>query len=327
MDSFEIALIGAGQLGSRHLQGLAKISQYCNITVVEPSPESMERTKARYTECPVNHKIRAISFVSGIESLPQKLDFVIVATNSMVRRKIVEDLLTHSCVKYLLLEKFLFPRGRDYADVAELLKRHNVQTFVNCTRRLFAYYQRILELLNGRDIMSIRVSGSNWGLGCNAIHFLDIITYLVNSVDFTLESHLEPEILDSKRPGYIEFAGSILGKFSNGTSFEITSYSKGNTPVIIEIQAENANIVLSESAAKLMYALEANQWQWQEESIQMLYQSELSGVVADELLTKNTCGLSPFEWSAQCHLKLLKLFLNHKKTLNPEGDKELCPIT
>jgi len=48
MNLFEIALIGAGQLGSRHLQGLAKISYDCNITVVEPSMESMEQTKLRY---------------------------------------------------------------------------------------------------------------------------------------------------------------------------------------------------------------------------------------------------------------------------------------
>ncbi|MBQ7209005.1 MAG: Gfo/Idh/MocA family oxidoreductase [Lentisphaeria bacterium] len=327
MKPYEIALIGAGQLGSRHLQGLAKITQDCRITVVEPSSEAMARTKARYAECPANPKIQKIDFVSGIDLLPSALDFVIVATSSMVRRKIVEDLLVHSRVKYLLLEKFLFPRIQDYAAVDELLKRHNVQTFVNCPRRLFAYYRRVAELLAGQKFLSIRVSGSNWGLGCNAIHFLDIITYLVNSADFTLENHLEPVVLDSKRPGYVEFAGSICGRFSGGTKFEIASYVAGKAPILIELQAESANVIISESSGKMMYADEAHQWQWQEEEIQVLYQSGLSGIVADEFLTKGTSQLVPFDWSAKCHVKLLQLFLDHQRTIKPKEDKELCPIT
>lgn len=327
MGPFNIALIGAGQLGSRHLQGLAKISKECNITVVDPSSASLELAKARYAECPANQKIHKIEFVSEIKSLPSELDCVIIATNSVVRRKIIEELLTYSRIHFLLLEKFLFPCEDDYAAVNELLTRHNVKTFVNCPRRLFPYYRKIKKLLNGQKILSVRVSGSNWGLGCNAIHFLDIITFLTDSVDFVLENCLEPIVLNSKRPGYIEFAGSIFGKFDNGTKFEITSHLDGEAPILIEIQGEFINIVISESGGKLFYADKKNNWIWNEEPIQVLYQSGLSGIVADEVLTENTCGLVPFAWSAKCHLQLLKLFLNHKNSITSEGDKSLCPIT
>ena len=84
MDPFNIVLIGAGQLGSRHLQGLAKISHESHITVVDPNPESLELAKVRYAECPENPKIRKIEFVSDMSFLTSELDCVIIATNSNI---------------------------------------------------------------------------------------------------------------------------------------------------------------------------------------------------------------------------------------------------
>ncbi len=322
-----VAVIGAGQLGSRHLQGLTGISNSCRITVVDPSQESLERAKARFAECPANELIRSIDFVTSVEALPVEIDFAIVATNSLCRRKLVEDILAHSKVKYMILEKFLFPRVDDYAAVAELLKAKGVTAFVNCPRRMFAYYTRIAELLKDQQILNIRVSGSNWGMGCNAIHFLDIITWLLKSTDFELANNLDQAVLPSKREGYIEFTGEISGHFANGCNFAIASYAAGKAPILIEIQAEETNIVLSESTGKMMISSAADNWSWKEEAATIRFQSALSGIVADDCLQKGSCELAPFDWSAECHLKLLKLFLEHMNNINPKGDKDLCPIT
>lgn len=324
---FNVAVIGAGQLGSRHLQGLTGINNFCKVTVVDPMPESLERAKARYEECNANPCITAVDFVTDISQLPPVIDFAIVATNSLCRRKLVEDILARSKVEYLILEKFLFPSIADYSAVAGLLKANNVKTFVNCPRRMFAYYHRIAELLNGQQILNIRVSGSNWGLGCNAIHFLDIITWLKNSTDFELTNRLDGVIHQSKRAGYIEFTGEVAGRFADGGEFAIASYEKGKTPIIIEIQAENTNIILSESTGKMMISSAEENWAWKEEAATIKFQSALSGLVADDCLQNGTCELAPFDWSAECHLKLLKLFLEHMNNINPEGDKDLCPIT
>ena len=42
-----IAIIGAGQIGSRHLQGLTKIKQSINITVIDPNPAALKMAKKR----------------------------------------------------------------------------------------------------------------------------------------------------------------------------------------------------------------------------------------------------------------------------------------
>ena len=48
----QIAIIGAGQLGSRHLQGLAKLQLPCQVHVVDPSPKSLEVARQRFAETP-----------------------------------------------------------------------------------------------------------------------------------------------------------------------------------------------------------------------------------------------------------------------------------
>lgn len=57
-----ILLIGAGQLGSRHLQGIAKIDFKANICVVDPSEISIEIAKERYKQINKNEKINSIEF-------------------------------------------------------------------------------------------------------------------------------------------------------------------------------------------------------------------------------------------------------------------------
>lgn len=68
--------------------------------------------------------------------------------------------------------------------------------------------------------------GGDWGLGCNAIHFLDLLTFFTGKVDFELDvSHLDSEIRVSKRERFVEFTGCLLGKcgetkFSPKSTFE-----------------------------------------------------------------------------------------------------------
>ena len=48
--SKNIAIIGGGQIGSRHLQGLAKLSKQFQIYVVDPDKQALSIAKQRYLE-------------------------------------------------------------------------------------------------------------------------------------------------------------------------------------------------------------------------------------------------------------------------------------
>lgn len=64
--TYNIVLIGAGQLGSRHLQGLKKIYTAVNIDVVDPNIDSISIAKERYEQVDNNPFIKEIRFLSSI---------------------------------------------------------------------------------------------------------------------------------------------------------------------------------------------------------------------------------------------------------------------
>ena len=59
----KIAIIGAGQLGSRHLQGLAQCNFDISIEVVEPYDLSRETAKKRYEEIGHNNFVKKLIFL------------------------------------------------------------------------------------------------------------------------------------------------------------------------------------------------------------------------------------------------------------------------
>ena len=319
-----IAVIGAGQLGSRHLQALMKLDFGTALYVVEPSAESVERTRARMAECGENPNISAV-FLKEVEELPEALDLVIVATGSAVRSMLTKRLLEHSQVRYLVLEKFLFQSLEEYDEIEKLLGERGVAAYVNCPRRMFDYYRELRDMLAGEKILRCTVVGGNWGLGCNAIHFLDIFAYLTGCDDFELEDRLDAGHVDSKRPGYIEFTGTVGGRFACGTGIELVSDRLSSAPPEVFIQTEKHNILIRESAGVMQIADADSRWAYREEKIAVRFQSGLSNILAEQLVGTGRCELTPFSVSAGYHRKFLTLCLKHLGC--KPGDKKSCPIT
>src|SRR6185295_6672376 len=99
-----IILVGAGQIGSRHLQALTLLKTNAQIDVVDPSRESLDTTRQRFEEAQKNSKARhEVRYSTEISSqLKKSYDFGIIATSSAVRRNSVDQLLKVSTVKNLI---------------------------------------------------------------------------------------------------------------------------------------------------------------------------------------------------------------------------------
>ena len=59
---YNIGLIGAGQIGSRHLQGLAKSTLQYKIYVVDPDEKSLSVAKIRYQEVSPKNTSNTVTF-------------------------------------------------------------------------------------------------------------------------------------------------------------------------------------------------------------------------------------------------------------------------
>lgn len=324
--SNSILLVGAGQLGSRHLQGLARVCIPVSISVVDPSNASLKTAWERFAEMESNSNITEINFHTDILEAPDSIDLAVIATGANVRADVLANLVATKQVRNIVLEKFLFQNESDFEIVGELLHKHHVNAFVNCPRRLYPFYRELKTLIQGKSPITLNVDGSNWGLGCNIIHFLDLFAFLTGNCSIEFDDlSLDSSIQESKRPGFVEFTGTVKGGNARGDRFEITSDIDLGSPIRITIGAGNRRIEISESAGSALFFENAAGTETHE-TFTVPYQSQLTGEVAQEILMNGTCGLTTYDESMQLHLPVLKTLLEH---LNKVSGKQYthCPIT
>lgn len=318
-----ICLIGAGNIGSRHLQGLKKVTFPLNIEVVDPSSESLNIAKQRYDqiESSINHKI---TFMQNLSNVSKKIDLGIIATSSNIRRPITENLLSNSEVKYLILEKILFQKKEDYSYIEKLLKKNNCKTWVNFSMRTMPFYRNLKGKF--KENVQMIVSGSQYGLITNAIHFIDYIAYLTNNYNFAVETKgLDKNLIESKRQGFFELNGILNINFNDGSMGSFICYPDGDARYIIEIFSKKYRCISKENERKAQVSSSPT-WEWKEIDSNIPYQSDMTNVVVEEILTKRTSTLTLYTQASHLHLQLFESLL---KFLNESSKKkfELYPFT
>jgi len=322
----KIVLIGAGQLGSRHLQGLAKSNVDISIEVVEPFEKSRDVAKERYEEIETNPKVKSIDFLESIDHLSDTLDIVIIATNADVRSQIIKELFSKKQVKNLILEKVLFQTAEEYHEVEKLLKEKGVKCWVNHPRRMFPFYQALKNEIKNSEQINYMVQGGAWGLGCNGLHFIDHLSFLSDDTELKIDNDfLHPHIYESKRADYIEFSGLLKGRIGNHI---FTLYSdKEHVPVSITITTDTLTAFIDESNGYARIARKSNDWKWKESQDKIVYfQSELTNVMIEDIIATGSCSLPTYNEAMKLHIHFLQALLTHMESVNGQV-YTLCPIT
>ena len=238
-----IAILGCGNLGRRHLQSVAKTKQALNIYVYDINQDVFILAQDLLKDGSVFPE-STVSYVTSLSELPVDLDVVVVSSSASGRRKLIEELLDVSKVQYLILEKVLFQSYEDYDFIQQLLTAKKVTAFVNCPRRYYPIYSKIKKMLQNK-YFSFYLHGGNWGLACNFIHYLDLLSYFGGTDSLMVDiSELDEEILDSKRSGYKEITGTIKGSIGNCDRFVITSDKQNEVGNLLLIETDEIESVV-----------------------------------------------------------------------------------
>lgn len=316
-----VFIIGAGQLGSRHLQALKAVSEKLDITVVDPSDVSLKTAKERYEGIPGNMD-HAVRYASDIPGSFGTADIAIVPSNSNVRRHIVETLLRNGTVRYLVLEKLLFDRKEDYTAVLELLDAKGVAAWVNCSMRTMPFYASLRSRFTGEPFL-YSVNGSQFGLITNAIHYIDHMAYLSGSNIYSVDTQgLEFPPIESKRKGFLELNGTLTARFSNGCVGVFTCFSQGSLPVTVEITSPSTRLLSKESEGKALFSNRDENWRWREIDAPIPFQSQMTARVVSDLIEKGECDLVRYAESMQTHLTLLE---GVRRFFDEHGSKHSVP--
>jgi len=326
MSIYRLAIIGAGQIGLRHLQSLNLLEQDISLEILDPSEQSLKAAKElvnRFT----NRRVKKVAFYQDISSLDDSLDLVIVATNSKVRFQVLQELISKKQVRYLIVEKILFQEPNHFAEINELLNRKNIRAWVNCPLRTIGFYQDLQGLLANSQSLQYYVSYANIDLGSNAIHHLDLFVFLTGEIDLTIDSALlDDRIIPSKRAGFSEFTGTLTGSTKRGDKIVLTSYPAGNAPPFVMISSERMRCVILPKEQRAWLYTENSGWHWEEKAYIHPYQSQQTNLAIEEILTTGNSRLTSYFQSWQIHLPLLRAFMRHIEKVTKEEVRK-CPIT
>jgi predicted dehydrogenase len=299
-----ILLIGAGQLGSRYLQGLVAWEDSMAITVVDPSEVSLGVAKERLAlvQPAAAHTVQFSTF---LEAAPQALDLALVVTPAHCRARVVEEIAGRHQVKAWILEKVL-AQSCEQLDRIEQALANNNRVWVNTPRRLISWHQAIRAQLlpDGPVPLQVRVGGGFWGLACNAIHFIDLVAWWTHAQVQSLCADGLDGWVESKRAGFQEVFGLLLVHYGDGSVLELSCLPDAQ-PAVITVETPQGSWHLEEAAGV------ATGPAGQQLQGQLSFQSALTAPLVAQILHDGHCALPTLAESAAQHRPLLQALLEH----------------
>ena len=321
----KILLVGCGNIGSRHLQALAKLPFDVDIEIVEPSKTAQNLAKQRLNDIDYSKKKHSFTWHSDFFELDMPSDLVILATTSKNRVNLVNTLLKLNNKKFLI-EKIVCQSISEYNSLLKKLKKSNAIGWVNTNMRYSDSYKKIKNYFkNSKTIHVSLTTSGNYGLGTNAIHYLDFFSWLINDYDITLDgTFLTNKLFPNKRSKeFVEFAGLLSGSNKTGSTITVNFIPNSDLPLILNIYGNNDKyLLLNESKEKFFNSFD------KKIPFDFAYEhtSTLTTKIVTDIIKKHKCNLTTIENSYYLHKELLKILSKHMEKLIHKTVKQ-CPIT
>ncbi len=299
-----ILLVGVGKLGLRYLEGILQTQNKIDLYIYDISRESVILAKTLINEQKINKKNIKVNFVSEIIDLPYEIDLLIITTTADVRAELVSTFSSKFRIKSWILEKLLTQSLEDLNKLENIFK-NNQNAWVNMPRRVMSWHKEIKCHIPKNKLINAKIAGSNWGLACNSIHFIDLFSWWTNEDLYSIDSsNLENKWVKSKRQGFFEINGCLRAVFSKGSSLRIISNSKENN-FFIRIKTDEQSLLL-DYKDNIFYGPNKIKIKGKED-----LQSQMSKNLIEDILNNNFCDLPKVNDCISQYRIFLKSMINH----------------
>jgi len=314
-----VLLCGAGQIGSRHLQGLGRCNVPLRVYIHDIHKDSLALSKYRWEEAGSQEQPHELSFHTSLGSMPQDADIVIVATAADVRADVVAKISNSTKVKHWVLEKVL-TQGEADIDLVLSIIQTDSKAWVNIPRRIMPWYQEIQSRLGLKQPLTLNIQGGAWGLACNSVHFLDLCAWWTGEKLSRIDStQLDPIWFESKRPGFWEINGTLKAYYSGGSK-AILNATNGANSISIDVSDGEQSWTINE----------VNGIAQKSDGIVIkgkpLYQSEMTGPLVESILKTGRCDLPTMREASDVHRIFIQTLVKHWKQAG-HPDAAYVPIT
>ena len=309
---YNILILGCGNLGKRYLEGIIKSKLNLNIYLVETDSNTYSNLNKNISNLNTEHKI---FIFKSIHQLKQKyFNLLINSTPASGRFKLIEKCILKFKIDNLILEKVL-ENNIDELKKFEGLRLKNC--WVNTFLRTLKIFRDIKNLEN--KYIRMEVKGGNWGLLCNAIHYIDLVSWLIDKEpEEILTKKLSQNLIKSKRKGFVEIYGKLKVKYDVFTELEL----------ICDNSNKDLEILFESNIIKFKYNLINGKFESvnKEGLYKIPYQSEMSKDLIENILIKNYCNLTEIDESIKLHQIFISKIVNFSNSIKAEN-LNYIPIT
>lgn len=206
-----LGVFGLGNLGLHHLNSLLLNLDRLNREIVVHD----------VLESQIAEALNLSPYVKKFDGQPMSV--VIDATSTAGRLDTLKTAANVGCAA-MLIEKP--PAGCliDYLELELWAGTIDSELYFNFPRRWWPIYNHLKHLLASQPIEIPRViySAERWNMLSNCGHFIDIYSWILDTVVVELEVNVE-EVYRTKRHGFNDATGLIEVLFSNGTTLILES--------------------------------------------------------------------------------------------------------
>lgn len=315
-------MVGAGNLGRRHIQGVLNSGLDILLYVVDSSKEALELSSEMIRS---EHENVQFFCLTNYKEIDDQIDLAIVATTANNRLALLADLIELK-VANIVAEKVLF-NSISEIKAGEKLPLGNSKLWVNCPRRYYPEYESLKEEILNQKIRKIEIEGINFGLACNGIHFIDLASFLCNDNYFDSFEYNYNSLMESKRKGFVEVFGEYNASFRE-TKLKLNCSFQSDLPPSYKIKiylSDDNVIIINELSGNI--TRKKGQETVKISNISLPFQSELTSVLAKDILISGQCKLTPFDISIRIHKPFISSLYSFYSSEYKENSHQYVPVT
>ena len=318
MNKKKVLIVGFGGIGCRHAQSLLDKKEY-EVHIAEHSDITIKKN-LKIIGANKNNFI----WHKDIKNTPV-LDLAIIATSSQPRFEIVKILIKNGFRKFLL-EKIVFQSEKQFYKIIEMMNKSNSKAYCNFVHRYYIPYKEIKnQLSQSSEIINIHIQGNanELGMGCNAIHFIDLFQYLTGIDEVKLKKYELKFLKGENRRGsiYKEFYGMLEFRNNRKNMITIKTDLRHNEGIAITISQGKKNYQLNQKTQKFL--TNDNDLKMNNE-FKIIPSSKLTYITINDIF-KNDCRMTQLDQTLLAHTPLFNAF--NTFVYNEHKPDTLCPIT
>lgn len=319
----QAVVVGLGGIGSRHLQGLATVTDLERVVGIDPSPDARAVAAQRWAEVEGDRPpLELVASIEDAAALRGGAWCAIVATQSGPRPRAALEVLELLAPKVLVLEKVLFQRAIDYELVGAHLKAADALVFVNHPRALSTPWQEATARVAAGTVTHAKVRGSGWGLACNALHFLERLLPPSPAPVEIDTAGVVPGSLPAPRPGIRELKGTLVAR-RDGVEILLVDSDGERGPIEVTLSGRDPMAICeySDRIEVLEPGVDVPQHH------PPILQSRLTGPLVRELRATGCSALPRYGVVAPLHRAMVEAVLAHLVASDECAWGDPCPIT